>query len=399
MALAATRDRRSNAGNRMSKILDEEEEDDFYKTTYGGFTEIDDDDDYQSEEEGEDEVDSDFSIEENDEPVSDQDDDEPKKKRRIITKSYKEPVVVLQKIKKPAEAKQRKPRKKRISTDNFERKSIRRSTAAKSAATLQRLKERTEEGRRRKGRRARAQDDWRPTQEDLLEEAKITEQENLKSLEKYQKLEMEKKKTRTVKKTFQGPVIRYHSMSMPIIEVLHQDQQESPITVDEGDDERDKQEPAAVPETAETCSEKENQMEIEQEASKKEEEKNREVESTTYDGRCERTFITFLDAQVFRNVFPQTQPKPPPRNICPITRLQARYFDPVTQLPYSNLQAFRILREAYYQQLEGRGDRSNPEVARWIEWRQKMKELKSAIVQQISKSIRLEPAPIPVTSQ
>lgn len=47
MALAATRDRRSNAGNRMSKILDEEEDDDFYKTTYGGFTEIEEDDDYQ----------------------------------------------------------------------------------------------------------------------------------------------------------------------------------------------------------------------------------------------------------------------------------------------------------------------------------------------------------------
>jgi vacuolar protein sorting-associated protein 72 len=66
----------------------------------------------------------------------------------------------------------------------LERKSIRRSTAAKSAATLQRLKERTEEGRRRRGRRARAQDEWRPTQEELLEEAKITEQENLKSLGK-----------------------------------------------------------------------------------------------------------------------------------------------------------------------------------------------------------------------
>lgn len=60
-------------------------------------------------------------------------------------------------------------------------------------------------------------------------------------------------------------------------------------------------------------------METEQDASKKEEE-NREVENTTYDGRCERTFITFLDEQVFRNVFPQTQPKAPPRNICPITR-------------------------------------------------------------------------------
>ncbi|PNF39156.1 putative vacuolar protein sorting-associated protein 72 [Cryptotermes secundus] len=352
----------------------------------------------RSEEEGEDEVDSDFSIEENDEPVSDQDDDEPKKKRRLVTKAYKEPVVVLQKIEKPVEVKRRKPRKKSISADNFERKSIRRSTAAKSAATLQRLKERTEEGRRRKGRRARAQDEWRPTQEELLEEAKITEQENLKSLEKYQKLEMEKKKTRTVKKAFQGPIIRYHSMCMPLIEVIHQEQHESPITVDEGDDDREKQGPTDVTEeTTENSNERKSEVEI-GEVTKKEE-KNREVGSTINDSRCERTFITFLDDQVFWNVFPQTQAKPPTRSICPITRLQARYFDPVTQLPYSNLQAFRILREAYYQQLEGRGDRNNPDVARWIEWRQKMKELKSAIVQQISKSIHLEPATLPVTSQ
>lgn len=62
---------------------------------------------------------------------------------------------------------------------------------------------------------------------------------------------MEKKKTRTVKKTFQGPIIRYHSMSMPLIEVMHHDQQESPITVDEGDDEREKQEPTCVTEITE----------------------------------------------------------------------------------------------------------------------------------------------------
>lgn len=40
------RERRSNAGNRMAKLLDEEEEDDFYKTTYGGFLEADEDNDY-----------------------------------------------------------------------------------------------------------------------------------------------------------------------------------------------------------------------------------------------------------------------------------------------------------------------------------------------------------------
>lgn len=44
--MAAKRDRRHNAGAKMSKLLDEEEEDDFYKTSYGGFTETNDDQDY-----------------------------------------------------------------------------------------------------------------------------------------------------------------------------------------------------------------------------------------------------------------------------------------------------------------------------------------------------------------
>lgn len=44
--------------------------------------------------------------------------------------------------------------------------------------------------------------------------------------EKYQKLENEKKTTRTVRKTHVGPMIRYHSLSMPVM-VL------SEISVDE----------------------------------------------------------------------------------------------------------------------------------------------------------------------
>lgn len=44
----AQRERRSNAGNRMAKLLDEEEDvDDFYTTTYGGFNEAEEDNDYQ----------------------------------------------------------------------------------------------------------------------------------------------------------------------------------------------------------------------------------------------------------------------------------------------------------------------------------------------------------------
>ena len=38
--MAATRERRSNAGAKMSKLLDTEEEDEFYSTTYGGFNEV-----------------------------------------------------------------------------------------------------------------------------------------------------------------------------------------------------------------------------------------------------------------------------------------------------------------------------------------------------------------------
>lgn len=63
-----------------------------------------------------------------------------------------------------------------------ERKSIRRSTAAKSAATQKRLRQRNEDQRRKV--KVRRHDDWRPTQDELLEEALATEKINLKSLGK-----------------------------------------------------------------------------------------------------------------------------------------------------------------------------------------------------------------------
>lgn len=43
------REKRSNAGNRMSKLLDEEEEckDEFYLTNYGGFQDTESDREYE----------------------------------------------------------------------------------------------------------------------------------------------------------------------------------------------------------------------------------------------------------------------------------------------------------------------------------------------------------------
>jgi len=40
MSLATTREKRSNAGARMSKLIDNEEDTEFYKTAYGGFEEV-----------------------------------------------------------------------------------------------------------------------------------------------------------------------------------------------------------------------------------------------------------------------------------------------------------------------------------------------------------------------
>lgn len=44
--MAATRSRRSNAGNKISNLLDAKEEDEFYKISYGGFQDEEEDKEY-----------------------------------------------------------------------------------------------------------------------------------------------------------------------------------------------------------------------------------------------------------------------------------------------------------------------------------------------------------------
>lgn len=38
--MAATRDKRANAGNRMATLLENEDTDDFYSSAYGGFEDV-----------------------------------------------------------------------------------------------------------------------------------------------------------------------------------------------------------------------------------------------------------------------------------------------------------------------------------------------------------------------
>ncbi|XP_078064162.1 vacuolar protein sorting-associated protein 72 homolog, partial [Mustelus asterias] len=229
MSLAENRPSRKNAGNRMSRLLEAEEEDDFYKTTYGGFHEESGDDEYNTDQsESEDEVDSDFDIDEGEEPTSDQEDDEPKRKRRVITKVYKEPVKSTRlkaKVKKPAAAapsgfEKLKTERGDIAEqqDEFEecgRKSVRQSTTEHTRLTYLRVQERQVQPRRL--RKAPHAETRQLSQEELLAEAKITEEINLRSLENYERLEADKKKQVLKKRKCVGPTIRYHSVTMPLI--------------------------------------------------------------------------------------------------------------------------------------------------------------------------------------
>uniref|UniRef100_A0A1B0DH94 Vacuolar protein sorting-associated protein 72 homolog n=1 Tax=Phlebotomus papatasi TaxID=29031 RepID=A0A1B0DH94_PHLPP len=364
--MAATRERRSNAGNRIAKLLDDEEEDDFYKTSYGGFQEAEDDRDYEQKDEEEDVVDSDFSIDENDEPVSEEEEEKRTRKRRgVVTKAYKEPVKkppAAKDKKSPGKAAAKKVQKPKISSNRHPkftvidsgRKSFRRSTALKTAATQHRLKQMNEAKKHKKV--VVKTEEWIPTQEELLEEAMETEKENIKSLEKYQKMELEKKKTRPTKRVFTGPMIKYHSMSMPLIEELS----------------------TSIDTTGIKTEEDAGEVDISVKFKSKRKTANSRAAAKT-GPRVERTFITFendIDNKVFEKYFPQARKKRTEHRsrICPITHLPARYFDPVTKLPYRNLAAFKIIREGYYRQLEEKGNPENPEIAKWMQWRKQIKE-------------------------
>ncbi|NWW69121.1 VPS72 protein, partial [Ifrita kowaldi] len=186
------------------------------------------------------------------------------------------------------------------------RKHMRQSTTEHTRQTFLRLQERQVQSKRKKG----GPNYERPlTQEELLEEAKITEEINLRSLENYERLEADKKKQVQKKRKIVGPVIRYWSLTMPL---LPEPGRDDPVDV-EGLD------PDAQPAAAPPCP-----------------------------GKCSRTFISFSDDATFERCFPRGKaPRLPVRELCPVTHRPALYRDPITDIPYANARAFRIIREAY----------------------------------------------------
>uniref|UniRef100_A0A803TVT9 Vps72/YL1 N-terminal domain-containing protein n=1 Tax=Anolis carolinensis TaxID=28377 RepID=A0A803TVT9_ANOCA len=146
------------------------------------------DDEYKGDQsDSDDEVDSDFDIDEGDEPNSDQDDDEPKRKRRVVTKAYREPIKSLRpkKPEVPASSSQKVREEKATPVEQDDvidsRKHMRQSTTEHTRQTFLRVQERQVQSKRKKGAAGPSYE--RPlTQEELLKEAKITEEFNLRSL-------------------------------------------------------------------------------------------------------------------------------------------------------------------------------------------------------------------------
>ncbi|XP_067280948.1 vacuolar protein sorting 72 homolog a [Pseudorasbora parva] len=331
MSVANSREQRSTAGNRMSKLLDAEEEDEFYKTTYGGFNDESGDDEYRGDHsDTEDEVDSDFDIDEGDEPDSDQEDDAPRRKSRVVTKAYKEPLKVSKpKVKRVAEElKTERPKVERRIIQELQefgevRKSVRKSTSEHTRKTNERLQERQQEApRKRKG----ASSDRILSQDELLAEAKLTAELNLRSLENYERLEADKKKQVHKKRRFEGPTIRYHSVLMPLMPDAHMKEENVDV---EG---LDQDTPQATP-----------------------------TSSSSAQGAgslCSRTYITFSDDDAFSSAFPPSArlvPPQPVQEVCPVTHKPALYRDPVTDIPYADARAFRIVREAYQKYIAAHG--------------------------------------------
>ncbi|KAG9334712.1 hypothetical protein JZ751_007247 [Albula glossodonta] len=359
MSLAFSRAPRKTAGNRMSKLLDAEEEDEFYKTTYGGFNDESGDDEYKGDQsDTEDEVDSDFDIDEGDEPDSDQDEDEPRRKRRVVTKAYKEPIKLVKPKPKPKKVSEMPRKTERAKPDKHipleiqeemgeSRKSVRQSTTEHTRMTYLRLQERQVAPRRRKG----AHHDRPLTQDELLAEAKLTAEINLRSLENYERLEADKKKQVHKKRRFEGPTIRYHSTLMPLVSDAHLKEENvdvegygmAPLShaptwaqLDQDTPQALSTAPATSSETAPPPSSAQSQP--------------------TSGAQCSRTYITFSDDEAFELVFPCTPPpRPPVQEICPVTHKPALYRDPVTDIPYANTRAFKIIREAYKKYVAAHG--------------------------------------------
>lgn len=147
-----------------------------------------------------------------------------------------------------------------------------------------------------------------PSQQELLEEAKITEEENLKSLEKFEQLELQRKLTRSKPRASFLTSVKFQSKAYSSYN---------------GDDDT---------------------LNIET---------DEQNESTKRHEYYERSTVTVNEPHAFEKLFPKKTAKlVRPHRQCIFTEDFARYRDPLTGHPYKNQKIFSILRSVYSMHLD-----------------------------------------------
>ncbi|KAI8072516.1 YL1 nuclear protein-domain-containing protein [Gongronella butleri] len=225
MSFALQRSRRANAGNRMQALIDKEIDMEEL------FDDESDDEEFTDEGEAPDTLDSDFDMEasEGEEEHARQAAAEEKQIQRQEREARRGPSkaapVAAGKIKKPAAPKPKKtPKRTESSTRTApeaappaefsgSRQSLRAQTMLNRMAVQAQLRQEKERKAQQPKRAKRVVE--RLTQEELLAEAAVTEEENRASLEQWQRLEEERqsKAKVKVKKQIEGPVVRFHSFT------------------------------------------------------------------------------------------------------------------------------------------------------------------------------------------
>ena len=371
--MAADRSRRANAGKNISKLLQQEEDlDGFYSTAYGGFEEESGDEKYSSEEEEDDQIDSDFDRPEDEGNESEEIEvEEPKVKKKklsqITAKSASRDKAArrreevagpsVNEVEKKKKGKVAKKSKTSSGNDAKEERSIslRKSTVQHSEQHKKMRKEKEVKKKTKvDGRKHKKPPDKPLTQAELLEEAKFTEIENLKSLEAFAKLEEEKKKRIERHRVVKGPAIRYLSMTMPLItedlgtrhsvkspvqELSKQSSPKSPLLSTQNS-------PQAVEAEQQSCLDEPGRI----------------------PQKYSRNFLIFTDVSSFPSeYFPRQKRKHPKRQFCPITGQPAKYFDAVTKSPYATAEAFKVLRSRYVNTEQAKCEKRLIQLSSWLE--------------------------------
>ena len=104
-----------------------------------------------------------------------------------------------------------------------------------------------------------------------------------------------------------------------------------------------------------TEEQKEKEKEMKEQKEKEEENKKLIEEYKQREKKLNKITVTFTNKEYFRSLFANMNKKPikdKKEKICIITGKPAKYFDPLTKNYYATVEAFKILRERYFQKEE-----------------------------------------------